>query len=307
MDNRRNIQNLFDDISNLVNTQPTAERSWYDPQRRRFNNQQWHRDQYRRFTNTNTRENVFSNMRENELMDTIQSMVSSYNDNFRQYQENTLLIISCLHEMWNHVRNNNRPPRANFSYRFVPQNMTTFNQPVIVAPTSEQVTNATEEFTYNPNNPTLNSSCPISIDNFEDGEPILRILHCGHSFRPESLRRWFRTNTRCPVCRYDIREYHTNQTVSNEDNENNSNDNASQSDTASLPPSPHPFVRTNSTNSNNPIENGLVNATADIINRVLQRTLSNDGALDHVDNNLHVLSFEFPLNLEIDPSNGDVS
>ena len=303
MDNRRNIQNIFDDISNLAAGQSESERSWYEPPpRRRFINQHLNRDEYRRFTNT--RENVFSNLRENDLIDTLQSTIRSYNDNFRQYQDNTLLLISCLQEMWNHTRTNNRPPRANFSYRFVPQNMASFNQPVIVAPTQEQIRNATERCTYDINNPTLNTSCPISIDNFENGEHILRILHCGHSFRTESLRQWFRTNTRCPVCRYDIREYQTNQTAGNEDNEN-VNENTSDAD--SLPPSPRPFVRTNSTGSNNPIESGLVNATADIINRVLQRTLSGgDAGIEQGDNNLHVLSFEFPLNLEIDASNGDV-
>ena len=53
MDNRRNIQNIFADISNLAAGQSETDRSWYDPPpRRRFNNQHLNRDEYRRFTNT---------------------------------------------------------------------------------------------------------------------------------------------------------------------------------------------------------------------------------------------------------------
>ena len=294
MDNRGNNQNIFDDLANIAGQRSS---------RSRFNSRPADRDEHRRFANT--RESIFSNLRENELADTIQTLTGDYNDNFRQYQENTLLLISNLQEIWNHTRRNNPPPpRPNLSYRFVPQNMATFNQPVIVAPTEEQIRNAIEEFAYSSNNPTLNTCCPISIDNFEDGEPILRILQCSHSFRPTSLRRWFRTNTRCPVCRYDIREYHTRQPNPEENLNNDDGELLSQP-----APAPHQFVRTTSTGSNNSLDSSLVSATADIITRVLQSALSNDGshALEHDDHNVHLLSFELPLNLETDLSNGGIS
>ena len=40
-----------------------------------------------------------------------------------------------------------------------------------------------------------------------NGEQVFQIKHCGHNFRENALRNWFRTNVRCPVCRYDIRDY----------------------------------------------------------------------------------------------------
>ena len=33
------------------------------------------------------------------------------------------------------------------------------------------------------------------------------ILYCGHLFSPNELANWFQSNVRCPICRYDIREY----------------------------------------------------------------------------------------------------
>jgi hypothetical protein len=35
------------------------------------------------------------------------------------------------------------------------------------------------------------------------------IRFCGHIFNTEQLNTWFRSNCRCPVCRYDIRRYNT--------------------------------------------------------------------------------------------------
>ena len=40
----------------------------------------------------------------------------------------------------------------------------------------------------------------------------MQIIHCGHIFIPHQLNRWFQNNVRCPVCRYDIRDYEPNQT-----------------------------------------------------------------------------------------------
>ena len=36
------------------------------------------------------------------------------------------------------------------------------------------------------------------------------IRQCNHIFKTEELNTWFRSNCRCPVCRYDIRNYNTN-------------------------------------------------------------------------------------------------
>ena len=41
------------------------------------------------------------------------------------------------------------------------------------------------------------------------------IRFCGHIFSTGSLNTWFTTNCRCPVCRYDIRNYNSNNSVGN--------------------------------------------------------------------------------------------
>ena len=46
--------------------------------------------------------------------------------------------------------------------------------------------------------------CPITHEDFQIGEDLCQIIHCGHYFRPNMLRRWFDSNSTCPVCRHDI-------------------------------------------------------------------------------------------------------
>ena len=73
-------------------------------------------------------------------------------------------------------------------------------------PTFNQVSSATTIMNFSDlsnNNCTI---CPISRDTFEPNDIIIRINHCGHVFKKDSLLVWFETNSRCPVCRHDIRQ-----------------------------------------------------------------------------------------------------
>jgi hypothetical protein len=81
------------------------------------------------------------------------------------------------------------------------------NTPVIVRPSEDEITNATERITYNEViNNNGETACPIDLIEFTEDDDILRIRHCGHIFRENNIRLWFNTNVRCPLCRYDIRE-----------------------------------------------------------------------------------------------------
>lgn len=84
---------------------------------------------------------------------------------------------------------------------------TTFLQNVVVSPTEEQINNATQVIQYYPGLNLLNNECPITLEEFVDGEQIRQIHHCKHSFKETAIQNWFRSNVRCPVCRYDIRDY----------------------------------------------------------------------------------------------------
>jgi uncharacterized Zn finger protein (UPF0148 family) len=46
------------------------------------------------------------------------------------------------------------------------------------------------------------------LERFEPDTEVIELLGCHHVFNPESIRSWFQTNVRCPICRYDIRDYH---------------------------------------------------------------------------------------------------
>ena len=43
------------------------------------------------------------------------------------------------------------------------------------------------------------------LEDFNDNDMVSVIRPCGHIFTTAALTTWFRSNCRCPVCRYDIR------------------------------------------------------------------------------------------------------
>jgi hypothetical protein len=65
--------------------------------------------------------------------------------------------------------------------------------------------------------------CPISLDEFDDDDQVRQIIHCGHIFHPNQFQRWFESNTRCPICRYDIRNYvPSSRNMNNNESQNES-------------------------------------------------------------------------------------
>ena len=73
-----------------------------------------------------------------------------------------------------------------------------FFEPVAVTPTHEQIQAATEEGVQ-----VQESVCSICQDTVETAT---RIRECGHYFHSECISQWFTMNTRCPMCRHDIRD-----------------------------------------------------------------------------------------------------
>jgi hypothetical protein len=51
----------------------------------------------------------------------------------------------------------------------------------------------------------LNTECPIRLEPFEPNSSVVQINRCGHIFYPAGLQNWFNANTRCPVCRTELR------------------------------------------------------------------------------------------------------
>jgi hypothetical protein len=85
-----------------------------------------------------------------------------------------------------------------------------FLDPVPVVPTAEQIRAATENDIH-----TVDTTCAICQ---EVVTSATRIRHCGHCFHSQCIQEWFTMNTRCPVCRHDIRDLRRNRSRSNNDN-----------------------------------------------------------------------------------------
>lgn len=60
----------------------------------------------------------------------------------------------------------------------------------------------------------LNTECPIRLEPFEPNSSVVQINRCGHIFYPSGLQHWFDTNTRCPVCRTELRPHSQQQPTS---------------------------------------------------------------------------------------------
>ena len=72
-----------------------------------------------------------------------------------------------------------------------------------------QIENATESVLYTPDAFPEITQCPISLDEFEDGELVCQIRHCRHIFKRRNIMRWLETHTCCPVCRHDLENANT--------------------------------------------------------------------------------------------------
>ena len=91
---------------------------------------------------------------------------------------------------------------------------------VVVRPTQTQINNATEIITYTPEICT-HTQCPITLEEFQTGDILRRIIECGHAFREPAINNWFTTSVRCPACRYDIRDYIAGDISANDISANN--------------------------------------------------------------------------------------
>ena len=185
---------------------------------------------------------------------TIRSLISNYNDVFfhRSRQEevsnnNTMFSPSMIRNSIFRRPNANRNTGTNRASRasqesaifseWLNRNMTTptspinpinpiaqvddeFLEPVPIRPTSRQVREGTEVIRYSMDDENENTSCPISLDVFQNGDQVTRIIHCRHVFSTRDLLMWFIDNTVCPLCRYDIRNYVPSQTNNGTSNNN---------------------------------------------------------------------------------------
>jgi len=87
-----------------------------------------------------------------------------------------------------------------------------FEDPVPVAPSPEQLENATE--IVQGNGDQICTICQSNESSPRSNE-WRRIKSCQHNFHRSCIDRWFTEHSRCPVCRVDIRIATTEQTTVN--------------------------------------------------------------------------------------------
>jgi hypothetical protein len=180
-------------------------------------------------------------------------------NNHHFYSQNSIdipdtLVTGIERPTVNYVNRSNQNNTIN-------QILQSFLQPIEVYPTQSQIEVATRRVRYNDISRPVNTQCPISMDEFNDNDIVTVIRHCGHIFHSNNINNWFRTNCRCPVCRYDIRDY----------NSNNSNQFFSD---MSTDPSNNPIERTNSTETiNQNVENNYLNSQ---LNNAINNTIVRD-------------------------------
>jgi hypothetical protein len=73
-----------------------------------------------------------------------------------------------------------------------------FLEPIPVVATQAQIVAGTEADVA-----LANETCSICRDTITRGT---RLRSCGHGFHSDCIDQWLGMNTRCPVCRHDIRE-----------------------------------------------------------------------------------------------------
>ena len=185
----------------------------------------------------------------------------------------------------------------------------TFTENVVVRPTELQINTALETFVYIADE--QQNSCPITLEPLQDGDSVCRIRHCNHLFKSSAIRGWFQRNVRCPVCRYDIRDYQetpplqreTTDEVQDEYNDTIVDNLLREITDENIPlsnlfniagPSLANFFNINQTPNQQPIANGLTNAIRSFVNSELERLPVNSATTE--------LLYTFDIPLTIDSS-----
>jgi hypothetical protein len=166
----------------------------------------------------------------------------------------------------NQNRNTRRSRNSNSMTNFYRQILDLFNESVPIIPTQHQIDVATRLVKYSDIIDPLSECCPIALERFQDDEIVRQIHYCNHIFCQSSFNEWFRSNVRCPVCRYDIRLY-TNDASNSNNNTNNTNTN-----------------NTNTTNNNNNTNNAT-NTNTNTNNNTNNRSNNNRTNNNRTNNN----------------------
>jgi len=243
-------------------------------------------------------------------IEVISDLIYEYTHNIRDYNTNIRSIISLIE---NHQTRINQPspapvvaPRPRRSrndtttrtdplrnnlfmsfFSAIPINqdvgLTTEPNPL----TREEIARSTITYGFilSERNPDASGNvCPISLEHFQEGDVICEIRGCRHKFKRPLLMNWLRRNSRCPVCRYELRSYV--DAASNEDVPTEPGDDSNPFDETA---NANANTNTNTNVSFQTPERQISDAFSNIMNAFLQNP-----NLDASGNLLY--EFQFPLN-----------
>lgn len=240
----------------------------------------------------------------NNYINDIQTSMHSYHQNMHEYNDNMRRYLHIMEDMYRdhifyvnptgftNLRNNNINNSLPIFNTFIRQYLRNRDEgntlrntyeDVVVRPTEDQIEIATDTVVFDEVDENRNTSCPITLEPFQQGEELCLIRHCSHLFKREALMDWFQRNVRCPVCRYDIRNY-----VPPQYNDNDFDELAEELVQESMEQSPPPPRRTNE------ITSLLTNTIRTFVNRELNnlpRHLNNAAEL--------IYTFDIPISLDV--------
>ena len=113
-----------------------------------------------------------------------------------RFMNNDAALLEFLNRMYI-INSQTRAAPTAFITLNMPANNANFMEPVVVAPTAQQIDTALE------NMADAEGTCAICQDAIATGG--CRIRHCSHEFHRTCITNWFTMSVRCPVCRYDVR------------------------------------------------------------------------------------------------------
>jgi len=259
-----------------------------------------------------------------------------YHQNIHDYNENMRRFLYILEDERQRINTTNRReysyfntvPRTNttmpilntFVRRYLNNrdntNILRYNyENVVIRPNARQIEQATETVICNESH-TIHNNCPITLEPFIIGEEISRIRHCSHTFKKTALMNWFSRNVRCPVCRYDIREYtginepltnypNVQDNIESDDNNNEDTDNNDLNDSSEFDDiiqelNDEVLERNNRTTSNtrsrtsNPLLSSLTSVIRSFVENEIQHLPS------HINNAAELLyTFDIPITFDV--------
>jgi len=200
--NLRSIQNFTNSINDLTDMNVKIHNSIVEILNNNRNSRWNSRENINR---TNVHRNTSRTTTSSNLETANSETTNSERNLGRVLLNNVPYIIDSVQHYRLPSRGQREQPRSNNFSNLLQR----FFQPIEIFPTQTQIETATRNVRYCDILNPINRSCPISLENFSDSDYVTVIRYCGHIFNRNELNTWFRSNCRCPVCRYDVRNYNS--------------------------------------------------------------------------------------------------